>query len=94
MVDSHDYLGSCRDCRFWYGYVNEESNLPDYGFCNRYPPAPITQGQLREIPQNLDMLSKEYADFLMDWKTRSISLFSRPVTEAEDFCGEWKSSKY
>lgn len=89
----NDYLGSCKDCRFWDGNINNESWLPDYGFCHRHPPAPITQAELYEPPENLDKFSKELMDFLMDRKTRFMHLFGRPVTESEDFCGEWSPNR-
>ena len=94
MINDHDYLGSCKDCRFWDGAVINESILPDYGFCHRHPPVPITQVKLDEFPTDLQGCSSEVRNFLMDWKTRSYNLFSRPVTEADDFCGEWKRMKY
>lgn len=94
MKNDHDYLGSCSECRFWSGYVDLESNFEDYGYCHRHPPVLLNQAELPEIPENLDQFTKKSAEFHLDRKTQLRSLFSFPVTEAGDFCGEWTRSKF
>ena len=93
MTNKNNPLGYCEKCIFWDGQVNEESCLPNYGYCHRHPPTPITQTRMRKLPENFDGISKELVEFLIDSKTRVVNLFSRPVTESDDFCGEWRERR-
>ena len=94
MKNDHDFLGGCAECRFWTGSVDFESRFEDYGYCRRHPPVLLNQAELPGIPENLDQMTKEAAEFYLDRTTQLRNLFSFPVTQAGDFCGEWKGYKY
>jgi hypothetical protein len=81
---------TCSHCRFWDGNIyREEFDIPAYGYCKRYPPVPVTQGKISGIPENLDLMEPQRASFFLDWRTRTMPIFGLPVTEINDFCGEW-----
>ncbi len=92
MTNNNNPLGYCEKCIFWVG-EEEETTLQRLGYCYRHPPIPITQADWGELPENLDLLNKEFAQFLMAHTTRSQRLFARPVTESSEFCGEWQERK-